>query len=393
MSRVRFVCGFAVLIVGSWACSDDSGPGADAGPDAVQEPDGSACENVMNPCRQEGARTCRQGGVATCVPDDRGCLQWVQTETCGERQECRDSGEGPACTCLPECDQEGAKRCEGNVLQACAVDGDGCRYWNEDQDCAASGMTCIEASGQASCTLDCSNACTPGELRCRGFYLEKCEEADPCPVWKPQQDCTQTLEYCEDRDGPAHCTSCEPPDVGCPQGDACTMSTLEVFACFPAGPKTAGEDCSTEECEPGLICMTYDGSDYLCWNYCLSSEDCPGDDSHCIWPWPDTTEKWGICRPGCDPVKQTGCGQGEACIYMDPDVGSTDCWPAGDLQEGDECDFTELCAAGLDCVADPGSNPPTYHCRRYCDPDHPCPGGFSCIQTEATGALKMCFPD
>ena len=296
------------------------------------------------------------------------------------------------CVCQNECDELDAARCNGNVLQTCKVDADDCRYWEDTENCQDSGRTCVEDSGGASCTQDCSNACTPGTARCRGFYLERCQEGQPCPVWKPEQDCTQTLEYCEDRDGNPRCTSCEPPDQGCPPGNKCTMTTAKVFACFDAGPQGPGDDCSSQACQAGLICITYDGSDYRCWQYCQSSDDCPGEDTHCIWPWPETTEVWGICRPGCDPVKQTGCGQDEACIYMDPDVGSTDCWTAGSLQEGDECDFTELCAAGLDCVKDPGSDPPTYHCRRYCDATHPCSSGFECIQTEASGALKMCFP-
>jgi hypothetical protein len=77
---------------------------------------------------------------------------------------------------------------------------------------------------------------------------------------------------------------------------------------------------------------------------------------------------------------------------MDPEVGSTDCWTAGNLAEGDDCSsLVELCEPGLDCVLEPGSDPFEYYCRAYCDTDDACPQGRSCQWTEAMGALRVCL--
>ncbi len=387
----------AMLLVHFSACSDDdSSPGADASVDSLVSRDGGDCSRVTDPCGREGVGRCENGSAWTCTRDAQGCLAWTVSQNCGEHETCVEQVGGATCQCENACAREGATHCEGTVIETCTKDDAGCLYLEQTEDCADATptKTCVEETqGQASCAADCSESCSPGESRCLGFLLQDCQQADPCPVWQTRQDCTETNEYCEDRGDEPVCNSCEPPAEGCRQGDRCTMTTAHVFACYPAGPQGAGEDCSQQDCQAGLICMQLDSGPYTCQPYCQSSDDCPGDETHCIWPWADSTDVWGFCRDGCDPVTQTGCGQDQACIYMDPDLGTTDCWAAGTLQEGDTCSVTDLCAPGLDCIVQEGTNPLEYHCRRYCDATHTCPQGYTCSQTEASGLFKMCFPN
>ncbi len=393
-----FSCGLT-LAFGSFqgGCSDDdSVPDVDAMVDSTTHQDGGDCSHVTNPCPREGIGRCDNGSAWTCTRDAQGCLAWVLSQDCGPHQTCVEQVGGATCDCVNECEQAGTGQCNGTVIQSCTKDDDGCLYLAAGEDCADASpvQTCVDdGEGNASCSVDCSQSCTPGESRCQGFWIQDCQQAVPCPVWQNRVDCTETNEYCEDRGDEPTCNSCVPPADGCMDGDRCTMTTAHVFACYPEGTQGAGDDCSTQECQAGLICMQLDGGSYTCREYCQGSDDCPGDDTHCIWPWPDATDVWGFCRDGCDPVTQTGCGQGEACIYMDPDLGETDCWQAGTLQEGEDCGGSELCAAGLDCVLEEGTNPFEYYCRRYCDATHPCPTGYSCTQTVASGLLKMCFPN
>ncbi len=388
----------AAMTMSFAACSDDSGNGnqnnlVDAAVhDATHNDDAGLCANVTNPCDHKGATRCVNGAVQICGHDANRCLLWQIDKVCSSAQTCVDDGSKAQCECNNDC-TEGKTQCDQNMLQTCSKDQDDCLAWTDTQNCSDTSTTCLSEGDSAHCGTDCSQACEVGTKQCHGYTIQTCVAADPCPVWQNETDCTTTNQYCDDYGTEVVCNSCVPPADGCLTGYRCTMTTADVFACFPDGTQSEGENCSTKECKAGLICMQLDSGPYQCLSYCQTSNDCAGDQTHCIWPWKDTTEVWGFCRDGCDPIQQTGCNNGEACYFSDPDQGSTLCWATGTIAENSACDSTTMCVPGSDCVVQAGTNPFEYYCRRYCDTAHPCDTGFQCIQTEASGLLKMCFPN
>ena len=363
-----------------WQTSQDC---ASSGQVCVDSGDGLTCgENCSDDCPGQGRSRCLNDTVQTCAQGTDGCLHWIDDEDCSASgQTCTDDGQQARCSggCTPDCTSAGDSRCHDNVVQTCSDDGSGCLLWTDDEDCSASGKTCNDDNAQAVCVEGCSSNCPQaGDSRCQGFVLQLCSDVGAgCLQWTDSSDCLDDGLSCHQVDAStAECSSCEPPDIGCNQDEHCVMLTEYVFGCLPAGPGAAGDDCSSSDCGPGLQCFDFDDG-YRCRVLCSNTSDCD-EQSHCIWPWLETTEDWGICRPGCDPIRQTGCNQDEACYFEDPDVGSTLCWTAGNLEEGATCSMSDLCAPGLDCILEPDSNPFEYYCRAYCDPEHPCTGGQTC---------------
>lgn len=285
---------------------------------------------------------------------DRPCT--LGGDECEPGEKCAPVGAADALVCRPDGDKQ--------IGQVCGEAG--------TDDCV-SGAACVPYD---SSTSTCVALCD-GTVACAESY-------EACFDW-----------FGPDGDVAGICLGdgCEPPAVDCENGERCTvLSTADeaVAACVPAGTVPVGGDCSVEECEPGAMCVQ-SGSNYVCRPYCEGGADCGADDRHCIWPWPSLPDI-GLCRAGCDPVRQTGCSTGEGCYYMDPVEGSTECWTEGTLAEGEDCgSMIEFCLPGLDCVLEPGSSPYEYYCRAYCDDDHPCTTG-TCTTTDATSALKFCMP-
>jgi hypothetical protein len=177
---------------------------------------------------------------------------------------------------------------------------------------------------------------------------------------------------------------CTPPDTGCATGEQCDVGPGETFVCIPSGTLLEGQDCTTGTCQPGLTCV----SD-ICRSFCDRASNCDEASTHCAWLWYPNITTWGACQPGCDPVTQTDCGVGDACYFEDPEIGSTLCWSEGSLPEGSPC-LVDFCEKGLDCVGDPGV-PGQYHCRAYCDVEHPCTSG-TCQLTPLVPTLQVCIP-
>ncbi|MBM4395359.1 MAG: hypothetical protein FJ087_06675, partial [Deltaproteobacteria bacterium] len=225
----------------------------------------------------------------------------------------------------------------------------------------------------------CRSACTfDGKLPCAGEY-ELCV-GDPAAAGVGAD-----LGVCLG-------DPCTPPAEGCGEDARCTVLVAQVFACVPAGPVPIDGDCEVEECVAGAICKHVDDGGYLCRELCRATEDCtPGQ--RCVFPFAGIGD-WGWCEvPVCDPVLQTGCAEGDACYYEDPEEGSFLCWDEGSLAVGADCsNFNLFCAPGADCFPDPGSDPDyTYHCYAYCDEAHPCAAG-TCQDTVLVHGVRLCMP-
>jgi len=222
-----------------------------------------------------------------------------------------------------------------------------------------------------------------------GFCKPLCSEGHGCS--EPYQVCIPWFGIAGAVAGACLGTDCMPPDHGCPDGERCTVLANLVLECVPAGSVPVGGDCTQDECASGAICLDLDG-DTRCRAFCSDASGCAGADDHCVFPWKFKTI--GFCRPGCDPVLQQGCPAGEGCYFSDPEIGSTLCWAAGDLEAGADCsDITRFCKPGSDCILQPSSDPFEYYCRAYCDGGHPCAPGFTCEFPPASPAMGVCLPD
>ena len=135
----------------------------------------------------------------------------------------------------------------------------------------------------------------------------------------------------------------------------------------------------------------YPGSDYSVpyWNarkYGFITEG-----ANQLLAWQTTGTCGPVVNPTCDLVLQTGCEDGEACYFSDPQNGSSLCWDEGSLPNGADCSSMALCAPGHDCFLDQGSDPHTYTCRAYCDDDHPCETGTCTENADVILGWKVCL--
>ena len=282
------------------------------------------------------------------------------------------------------------------ALTYCTLGGGECK---DDENCAPSddgyALVCRKAGstpagGRCKVHEDCAKG-----LACAiywediGYCKPLCSDSIACP--EGYQICMPWYGYGGKTAGLCFGSDCTPPDNGCASGDRCTVLANQVFDCLPAGPVPVGGDCSKEDCVAGAVCFQSDGQS-ICRAFCKEASDCKGQDDHCIFPWRFTD--FGFCRDGCDPILQEGCKPGEACYFSDPTVGSTLCWQAGTLDEGEDCsDFVTFCKPGLDCILQPNTDPFEYYCRPYCDPAHPCPAGYKCSFPEASPVMGVCLPE
>lgn len=310
-------------------------------------------------------------------------------EMAGEQEVPEDFLEGP--------DQEVLEQADSGSFLPCHLGTEECP---EGTHCAIVGASdtlgCVPygAKEEGAICKPYSTECEKGSV-CVLYYGDVglckrlCSEALSCP--KDFQICEPW--FGEDGTVAGICvgSDCTPPAEGCHEGQRCEVVLDMVFDCFPAGPVEAYGDCSEKDCKPGLVCRLGDYDTPLCLPYCKKAEDCPEPDTHCVYPWHDFTD-FGHCMPGCDPVLQEGCPQGQGCYYADLMIGKTLCFDAGKLEAGADCtEMIEMCKPGYDCVLDPGSTYPyTYHCRAWCDKDHPCEQG-TCLFTFFNPTIGFCY--
>ncbi len=373
LSRIALVLP-AVLLLPACGSSDSSpagggGASADASvdstngndavaPDATEQDSGiDATNDTASPDSEVPDATANDAGdgAAAEAGPDRPCT--LGGTECNAGEKCSPEGTNQALVCRPAGDKQ-----QGEACGTASVD-----------DCAA-GLACVAYSSTLStCEPLCNTnvACADtAHQACFPWFGTNGEVAGVCLG-----------------------DNCTPPSTGCSNGQRCTVYSSgnnTVTACAPAGTVPVGGDCSVDECVAGAMCVQT-SSQQLCRAFCDGGADCTAVDLHCAWQW-STLPTIGLCAAGCDPVRQTGCGNGESCYFSDPDVGSTLCWATGTLAAGADCGSSgSMCQAGYDCVLQPGSSPYQYYCRAYCDADHPCATG-TCTTTDATKALKFCMP-
>jgi hypothetical protein len=116
---------------------------------------------------------------------------------------CGDNGGVP---CTDPCDQLGAIRCYGPVIQRCLTAPDGCRVWEDELDCADQGLLCMSPATGPECGMVCTDPCSTNMSRCSSDVWQTCEaDAWGCMDWEDFQDCTVTSLVCDDTSGDASC--------------------------------------------------------------------------------------------------------------------------------------------------------------------------------------------
>ena len=120
--------------------------------------EGGGGATCMTPCESEcgpeGVTQCDETGqhVQSCLVFADGCTYWVETKDCGQNDEvCEETGGTAACVeaCITDCDDDGATRCvdDGEVIQTCTVEPNGCIHWVDTADCADAGLLCNDSGG------------------------------------------------------------------------------------------------------------------------------------------------------------------------------------------------------------------------------------------------------
>jgi hypothetical protein len=266
--------------------------------------------------------------------------------------------------------------------------------------CATTGVKCPEGF-----------SCNPANNRC-WLYA-----SDGGPVERPDGPTTDVGPDVPP-DVPPTCTTFDafvPPDGGCTPQDGglcdpvcqtgCTpgcrvkCSVPEVpqltLTCNPAllnslnRFRREGEFCDrvsmgaasqTDDCGPGLVCMTDFCASPRCYKFCRSNSDCPN--SFCEKDGPGGTMVCDIpFNDACTPTAPvSGCGT-QSCYVSSTHPTHTICDCTGSVPEGYQCDRSRDCFPGLLCVRPAGAG---FECRRVCRLDGTgaqCPGGpTACAQ-------------
>ncbi|MGE0784396.1 MAG: hypothetical protein AB7S26_01810 [Sandaracinaceae bacterium] len=355
--------------------------------------EGFACS--ANRCARSSVEC--EAGVLECVGSDRfrRCQSdgtWAMPESCLAGQSCaaglcEDTSCGEACgpdqvcvqgicqslVCAPDC--TGDETCEAGVCRC----GDGPR-------CApgsvCTGGACVASGCEPAC--DVGETCADGACRCGGgpacTGTQQCIGGacmEPtCPSCGEGESCV--AGSCRCGAGPR-----------CSSGQTCQAGMCVAVGCTPACDP--GETCtagacrcgSGSACAAGQTCVSGSCVSPTCSPACASGESCVSGSCHCgSGPACSAGQTCvsGSCitSPTCSesPCRvvspQCGCASGQACDYS----GSTrGCFAAGTRTEGQACDATNKCAAGLTCAG-----PSTARfCARYCASDSNCPAGGGSI--------------
>jgi hypothetical protein len=180
-------------------------------------------------------------------------------------------------------------------------------------------------------------------------------------------------------------TACDPFGPACPDGLTCTYLGNEAESvCVPAGDVATGGPCDQDlRCANG-ICMSLNGTDARCFDFCRDQNDCNGFD--CI---DLNNAEFSVCRvpglyPTCNLLAQD-CADEKACYQVanEPDPV---CLDAGDVSDGNTCEFADSCVKGSACI--------NGTCRKLCDPviENACGGGQLCTTINET-AVGYCTPE
>ena len=203
-----------------------------------------------------------------------------------------------------------------------------------------------------------------------------------------------------DTDTDGEIIECSMFEQDCPDGQKCMPyandggNTWNATMCVPIAedPAQLDEPCTVEEsgvsgvdtCDLGLMCWDVDPATLQ--GECIAM--CRGDESEPECP--DPTDWCSIsgdgiltlCLGTCDPLG-SDCDADEVCVPVSSRfVCTTNAAPKGAGNDGDPCEYTNVCNPGLVCLGAefvPGCEGDTGCCAAYCDLAAPDCDGTSCL--------------
>ncbi|MFH1808136.1 MAG: hypothetical protein ABIJ09_05290 [Pseudomonadota bacterium] len=368
--------------------------------------DGARCEgSCTDNCSVPGARRCDARVVQSCVQDAEGCRTWQAETDCSTlAQFCHDEAGSVSCQagCESECGVLNSTRCQGLQIQQCTLTGGGCKLWVNGPDCAQSQQVCDDGMQPAKCVAACSDQCSSeGAKRCQGTLIETCARTGyGCLGWEPGVDCASTSQQCSSAGGSVACSDL---GVGSPLCFGCTAHTqCEGYSgqyggvfCQPLHEGSTAyyclQDCTNDAglCQPGESCDAAGN--------CIPVNGCGGNE--CSQANPTGTCPAGLECQGGTCVRVGGgtgpigsaCAQGSDCS----DAGAQ-CYPF--VSNGQETGFVDgYCIQfGCDSAACPGGSScvqvgdTSYACLDSCLSGADCRPGYDCLR--AGDGVAVCYP-
>jgi hypothetical protein len=165
------------------------------------------------------------------------------------------------------------------------------------------------------------------------------------------------------------------PQSGCPAGSWCLVANASGdTSCYSSGSVPYGGACSTiNDCQGGLLCVYGQ-----CTNLCAGVSDCSSAPYATCSPYPQRGSVAAIpgssfCSIQCNPADPfnsarsadfAACLPGTTCSVQGSDgpTGATNCYLAGTVTNGNACNDTNSCAAGLICLTQGSSSSCTPMC-------------------------------
>ena len=357
--RAAWVALLTICVLALSGCAESDTPLGDAG-DVVpgdghsggNDTTGGSCNE--SDCQPGDSRCAGPSAVVRCKAGPDGCGSFQTPTTCPEGQSCRDGecrsesdecvdgdgdGYGMNCAKGPDCDDQDPGRNPG-AKELCDD--------NVNNDC--------DSMTDEDCQDPCANQpCNPGQMRCNGEQVEVCEhDSQGCGTWSGAMNCPTgkceggSCADCQDRDGDGYGQNC-PSGPDCDDSDdeihdgaqeLCDDKNNDCDGETDEGYPTLGDSCDVGRgiCKnTGTVVCASNGTSTTCTAMAGTPEAelCgDGDDNDCDG---DTDEGFGVVGQSC--TRGSGDCQTSGTFECDPnDATSTFC-DAPDPSGGTEvCD-------------------------------------------------------
>lgn len=204
----------------------------------------------------------------------------------------RDAGGGSSCGPAGECDISNASSCgAGN---ACLLQGGTATGWSTmcfPAGTGVDGTACDPTmAGQCAEGFGCNN----GTCRHWCCSISDCPIGQICNIFAGAGPAGMEVGLCLLPDG---CTLV-PPQTGCDAGEACNLTAGGETVCDTAGTSTVGMTCMfRNSCVPGLACISTDGGDAACRQYCDMAAATPCPDGFMCAGLTGAPAGVGVCVP------------------------------------------------------------------------------------------------
>ena len=426
---------------GCW-CDKQCEANGDCCPDKEEACGETTCEDLgyLGSCGLFSGSKCEAGHPYAC--QEKGGLKcWVQTETCGDGQVCKDPfGPSPAaCESDPENALNSCKdKCGGQADGGC---------WCDDQ-CDQTGDCCPdkkEMCGEPTCEdlgFPQGSCGVFSNTKCADNQPHACEKKGSLSCWVQSETCEEGFKCVDPLVGAAKCEVDDGSPVNSCAGNCGNQAPGGCWCdtkCEDNGDCCADkkEKCGATTCEdqgfPGGACGTFsgdkcqDGNPWDCQNQgalkcwvqtatCTASEKCVDPLTSAAKCEADDTNPSNSCVGNCDKQAPGGCWcddkcdeTGDCCDDKESACGETTCEALGyklgscGLFSGSKCEENqpydctekgslkcwvqlEVCAPGQECV-DP-FGPTGAHCE-----GEPTPAGNSCADICDKQAPDGCWCD